>query len=56
LKAVNSEQLSYSEFLRVILPFKKKKLREKVLKKQKMNANGNIKNPILESKIKFAIA
>lgn len=56
LKSSNPDFLSYSEFIRVLLPSKKKKLREKMLKKQKMNSNGNIKNPILESKIKFAVA
>ena len=33
-KTMNPAQISYTEFLRIILPIRKKRLRERVLKKQ----------------------
>lgn len=53
LNASNPNELPYTEFLRVILPNRRRKLREKVLKKQN---SGRPKNAVVESKINFAIA
>ena len=55
-QTLNSDQISYTEFLRIILPVKKKKLREKVLKKQRINQEEPNISPIVRSKILFAIA
>ena len=49
-------QLSYSEFLRALLPNHKKKLREKILKKQKISRNTVKKvNKVVDSKINFCV-
>jgi hypothetical protein len=56
MKTSNNLELSYSEFLRYVVPHKKRKLREKILKKQSgINEDKNT-NPVIESKINFAIA
>ena len=53
LNASNPNELPYTEFLRVTLPNRRRKHREKVLKKQN---SGRPKNAVVESKINFAIA
>ena len=58
-KTASPFQISYTEFLRTILPVRKKKLRDRVLKKQQIRTDGSLEagmSPIIKSKMLFAIA